>query len=148
MFIFQYHKEKVMEIANYANMIVGNINEAAILSGIKENNNNNREIFESICRNLQPRNRILVMTAGSSGSYCTEFNYQRNQLEYIYQYFANKISNDEIQDSNGAGDAFFGGFLSEYLNGNSLHECCRIGTEAATVILRNVGCTFPRNHKF
>ena len=40
MFIVQYHSEKIMEIANKADMIVGNINEAEILSGIKSDGNN------------------------------------------------------------------------------------------------------------
>ena len=41
-----------------------------------------------------------------------------------------------------------GGFLSEYLKGSSINDCCRIGTESASVILHHVGCTFPKNLKF
>ena len=148
MFIVQYHSEKIIEIANKADMIVGNINEAEILSGIKADGNNVKEIFENIFLKLAPRDRLLVFTAGSSGVYCAQFDYKRNQIDYIFQYFANKINNDDIVDLNGAGDSFLGGFLSEYLKGSSIYECCKIGTEAASVILRNVGCTFPKNMKF
>ena len=145
MFIVQYHSEKIMEIANKADMIVGNINEAEILSGIKADGNNVKEIFENIFLKLAPRDRLLVFTAGSSGVYCAQFDYKRNQIDYIFQYFANKINNDDIVDLNGAGDSFLGGFLSEYLKGSPIYECCKIGTEAASVVLRNVGCTFPKN---
>ena len=148
MFIVQYHSEKIMEIAHKADMIVGNINEAEILSGIKSDGNNVKEIFENIFLKLAPRDRLLVFTAGSSGVYCAQFDYKRNQIDYIFQYFANKINNDDIVDLNGAGDSFLGGFLSEYLKGSPIYECCKIGTEAASVILRNVGCTFPKNMKF
>ena len=148
MFIVQYHSEKIMEIAHKADIIVGNINEAEILSGIKADGNNVKEIFENIFLKLAPRDRLLVFTAGSSGVYCAQFDYKRNQIDYIFQYFANKINNDDIVDLNGAGDSFLGGFLSEYLKGSSIYECCKIGTEAASVILRNVGCTFPKNMKF
>ena len=144
MFIVQYHSEKILEIANKSNMIVGNIKEVEILSGVKEGGTT-QEIFETLFKKLEPRDRLLVITAGSSGAYCAKYDYKRNQLDFIHQYFANKISNDEIVDLNGAGDAFMGGFLSEYLKGSSINECCRIGTEAASVILHNVGCTFPKN---
>ena len=147
MFIVQYHSEKIMEIAHKADMIVGNINEAEILSGIKSDGNNVKEIIENIFLKLAPRDRLLVFTAGSSGVYCAQFDYKRNQIDYIFQYFANKINNDDIVDLNGAGDSFLGGFLSEYLKGSPIYECCKIG-EAASVILRNVGCTFPKNMKF
>ena len=148
MFIVQNHSEKIIEIANKADMIAGNINEAEILSGIKADGNNVKEIFENIFLKLAPRDRLLVFTAGSSGVYCAQFDYKRNQIDYIFQYFANKINNDDIVDLNGAGDSFLGGFLSEYLKGSPIYECCKIGTEAASVVLRNVGCTFPKNMKF
>ena len=146
MFIVQYHYDKLMEIANKCDMIVANIKEAELLSGVK--GGNPKEVFDAIFKKLSPRDRLLVITAGSQGVYCAKYNYKRNQLDFIFQYFANKINNDEIVDLNGAGDSFLGGFLSEYLKGSSLYDCCRIGTEAASVILRNVGCTFPKNLVF
>ena len=146
MFIVQYHSDKIIEIANRCDMIVGNIKEAEIFAGINDGNPAN--IFETIFKKLAPRDRILIITAGAQGVYCSKFDYRRNQLDFVYQYFANKINNDSIVDLNGAGDSFLGGFLSEYLKGSSLHDCCRIGTEAASIILRNVGCTFPKNLKF
>ena len=146
MFIVQYHYDKLMEIANKCDMIVANIKEAELLSGVK--GGNPKEVFDAIFKKLSPRDRLLVITAGSQGVYCAKYNYKRNQLDFIFQYFANKINNDEIVDLNGAGDSFLGGFLSEYLKGSSLNDCCRIGTEAASVILRNVGCTFPKNLVF
>ena len=148
MFIVQYHSEKILEIANKANLIVGNLNEAEILAGIKRDRDNPREVFEKIFQKLAPKDRLLIFTNGANGVYCGKYDYKRNQCDFIFQYFANKINDDDIVDLNGAGDAFLGGFLSEYLKGNSIYECCKIGTEASSVILRNVGCTFPKNFKF
>ena len=147
MFIVQFHSEKVMEIANKSDIIVGNIGEAEILAGLK--GAKPKEIFETLFRKMIPKeNRILVITAGASGSYCAKYDYKNNTLDFIFQYFANKINHEDITDLNGAGDAFLGGFLSEYIKGSPLYDCCRIGTEAASVILRNVGCTFPKHYKF
>ena len=55
-----------------------------------------------------------------------------------------------IVDLKGAGDDFLGGFLAMYLKGNRgnrLFSCCKTGNDAASVILRNVGCTYPKNLK-
>ena len=48
---------------------------------------------------------------------------------------------------NGAGDAFLGGFLSQFMKGSSLYSCCTAGNDAAYVILQNIGCTFPKDLK-
>ena len=57
------------------------------------------------------------------------------------------MKTEEIVDLNGAGEAFLGVFLSHYMKGASLYSCCRAGNDASYVILKNVGCTFPRDKK-
>jgi adenosine kinase len=50
---------------------------------------------------------------------------------------------EELVDTNGAGDAYVGGFLAGLVKGLPLAECCRAGAYAASVIVRQSGCTFP-----
>ena len=57
------------------------------------------------------------------------------------------IKMEDIVDLNGAGDAFLGGFLSQYMQGKSLEACCKGGNDAASIILKSIGCTFPKNAK-
>jgi sugar/nucleoside kinase (ribokinase family) len=38
-----------------------------------------------------------------------------------------QVSADKIVDTNGAGDAFVGGFLSQLACGKDISECCRAG---------------------
>ena len=45
--------------------------------------------------------------------------------------------------TNGAGDAFVGGFLSQLVSGKDVAECCRGGNFAANVIIQRSSCTFP-----
>ena len=47
-----------------------------------------------------------------------------------------KIPKEEIVDSNGAGDAFVGGFLAGLIKGGDLEQCVYAGHYAAGVILR------------
>ena len=80
-----------------------------------------QEIFENIFRKLKPKeNRLLVITDGGNGAFCARYDYKNNHLISFLQCFANKLKEEEIRDLNGAGDAFLGGFLSEYMKGNDI----------------------------
>ena len=146
--IIQHNIDKIIEIANMSDMIIGNMEETEVLAGGK--NTVFQETYEKVHKILSPRNRLLVVTCGSHGVYCSKYNYKSMRLELILQCFPNFVKNDEIVDLNGAGDAFLGGFLAMYLKGNRgnrLFSCCKTGNDAASVILRNIGCTFPKNLK-
>uniref|UniRef100_A0A8C2TFM4 Adenosine kinase n=1 Tax=Coturnix japonica TaxID=93934 RepID=A0A8C2TFM4_COTJA len=54
----------------------------------------------------------------------------------------------EIVDTNGAGDAFVGGFLSQLVYERPVTECIRAGHYAASVIIKRSGCTFPEKPDF
>ena len=144
--IVQNIMDKIKEIANMSDMIIGNIEEIEVLAECK--NGIFQETYEKVHKMLTPRNRILIVTCGKHGVYCSKYNYNSKRLELILQCFPNFVKNDEIVDLNGAADAFLGGFLAMYIKGtsdNKLYSCCRIGNDVASVILRNVGCTFPSN---
>jgi adenosine kinase len=59
-----------------------------------------------------------------------------------------KISQDKLVDTNGAGDAFVGGFLSQIVTGKCIEEAIRAGNYAANVIIQRSGCTFPPKPEF
>ena len=143
--IIESQKEKILEIANLADMIIGNFNAAEILA--EGRGKNMKETFEKIHKKLISKERMLVITAGCQGAFCSKFNYQTMQLEFLFQDFPQNIKNSEIVDVNGDGDAFFGGFLSQQMQGKTLSACCKCGNEIANVVIRNVGCTFPKNTK-
>ena len=96
---------------------------------------------------MAPRDRLFVVTDGCNGVYLSKYNYKKEQLDFILQSFPLLMKTEEIVDLNGAGDAFLGGFLSQYMKGASLYSCCRAGNDASYVILKNVGCTFPKDKK-
>ncbi|KPP75757.1 hypothetical protein Z043_104972 [Scleropages formosus] len=58
------------------------------------------------------------------------------------------IDQNDIVDTNGAGDAFVGGYLSELVQGQPMERCIRAGHYAANVIIRRAGCTFPEKPDF
>lgn len=58
------------------------------------------------------------------------------------------LPKEKLVDTNGAGDAFVGGFLSQLICGKDLGECCRAGNYAARIIIQRSGCTLPESSEF
>lgn len=58
------------------------------------------------------------------------------------------LNQEDIVDSNGAGDAFAGGYLSQLVLDKPISDCVRCGNYAARVILQRSGITFPAQHDF
>lgn len=52
------------------------------------------------------------------------------------------LAKEDLVDTNGAGDAFVGGFLSQLLLGKELSECCRGGNYSANYIIQTAGTQF------
>ena len=73
-----------------------------------------------------------------------KYNYLEKHLEFILTSIPQQIKMEEIVDEIGFEDAFFGGFLSEYMKGNSLYLCLKKGNEMANIVLKNPGCSFER----
>ncbi len=59
-----------------------------------------------------------------------------------------RLAKEQLVDTNGAGDAFVGGVLSQLVCGKSLAEACRAGNYAANTIIQRSGCTFPPTPAF
>lgn len=49
---------------------------------------------------------------------------------------------NKVVDPTGAGDAFMGGFLAEYVQGEDSRWCACVGSAAASVVVEGVGPTF------
>jgi adenosine kinase len=145
-FLLQAHYDKVIEIANQSDFVFCNIEEAEALA--VEKGETPQDTIARAHKKLAPNNaRLLVVTAGSRGVIGSKYDFERDQLDFVIQSFPKFIKNEEIVDTNGAGDAFLGGFLAQWMQGRSIEVCCKAGNTASGVILKNVGCTFPIDMK-
>ena len=59
-----------------------------------------------------------------------------------------KIDKDKIVDTNGAGDAFVGGFLSQFVDGKEEKVCVAAGTYAAQYMIQRAGTTLEGKPEF
>lgn len=53
------------------------------------------------------------------------------------------MDKDLIRDTNGAGDSFVGGFLSQIALGKDIDAAIRAGKMCSRIVLQQIGCTFP-----
>ena len=58
------------------------------------------------------------------------------------------VAAGDIVDTNGAGDAFVGGFLAAFIKGKDTAECCKAGSYAASVIIKTSGTALPAQCDF
>jgi len=66
----------------------------------------------------------------------------------VTRYEVEKLPKELLVDTNGAGDAFVGGFLSQLVKeenmvNTDLKACVEAGHWAARQIIQRSGCTFP-----
>lgn len=90
---------------------------------------------------------VLVVTDGANGGYYIE----NGEAHHYDSFRINPI------DTNGAGDTFHGAFVSEYLAGNGVAECCRFASAVSAYkcthkgvrdfeLNRDVICEFMRKN--
>jgi adenosine kinase len=66
----------------------------------------------------------------------------------LYTYPVIPLAKEDLVDTNGAGDAFVGGFLSQLVAGKDIPECVRGGNYGANAIIQQSGCKCPGVPKF
>lgn len=81
------------------------------------------------------RNRITVITRGDSSIFLVKDG-------EVLEYEVDKIDDENIKDTNAAGDAFIGGFLAKYVQNFPTDYCVKCGIWAAREVIRNIGCKF------
>jgi len=59
-----------------------------------------------------------------------------------------KLAKESLVDTNGAGDAYVGGFLAALSKDLAVSECCRAGSYAASVVVQHSGCTYPAKPEY
>ena len=139
--------QKFIEIAKDSDIIVGNIYEAKEFANCQNNEIN--KIYEIILKKLNPNNnRLLIITDLPKVVYCGKYDYINQRLNCIWTVFNENIDEETIENLNGIGGAFFGGFLSQYMNGYDILDCCRIGLKASNEVMKQIGCILNENVNF
>lgn len=144
-FVSQQFKEPLMSAMPYVGVLFGNKEEAETLAREhKWHTNDVEEIGQRIAslpNEDHKRERIVVITQSSQPVLL----FQGNSIE---DFPVQKLAPEQIVDTNGAGDAFVGGFLAQYIIKKPLDVCVRCGIWAAAQIIQQSGCTFEGKPSF
>ncbi len=90
----------------------------------------------------------MVITSGPFPAYVAEYDFINEKITYFHSVPPEPVDENLIVDTNGAGDAFAGGFLSKYMRKEPLDKCMKAGHWAASLIIQSRGCLIPDEMNF
>ncbi|KAK5663956.1 hypothetical protein OQA88_168 [Cercophora sp. LCS_1] len=140
-FIAQFFKEPLDATAPYWDYIIGNETEAAAYSeshglGLTDV----KEIAKALANlpkaNTQ-RKRVAIITQGTEPTVVAI-----QGEDEVKEYPVHAIAKEEICDTNGAGDAFAGGFCAGVVDGKSLDESIDMGQWLAKLSIKELGPSY------
>merc|ERR1711991_709806 len=140
-FLIQFFKDPMNQVIPYADFIFSNEDEAATYA--KENGFDETEDLSKIALALAAldkvnasRPRMVVITCGSEATIVAHEG-------VVDTYPVDKLDSSLIIDTNGAGDAFVGGFLAGLAKGQAVADCVQAGHTAAAMIIQTPGIVLP-----
>jgi len=139
-FLCQFFKDQMSSVLPFTDVVFGNETEAAAYSEV--HNLNTTDIAEiamkiaMLPKENGSKSRLVVITQGEGPVIAVEHGKVRS-------YPVTPLASSDIVDTNGAGDAFVGGFLAQRILGQDLDTCVKCGIWAATHCIRRSGCTMP-----
>merc|ERR1712183_378067 len=90
----------------------------------------------SLIPSAKSRKRTVVITQGADPT-IVAINGQ------VKEYPILALPKEKLVDTNGAGDAYVGGFLAALSKGLAIKQCCQAGAYSAGVIVQHSGTQFP-----
>jgi adenosine kinase len=136
-------KAAVDSLLPLTDFLFGNESEAATFGKVSGwGDISVKEVAEKIQKMpKEGKPRYVVFTQGSTATVVAG-------PDGVKEYPVPAVPAEEIVDTNGAGDAFVGGFLAQLAQGKPIEECVRCGHWAGGVIIRRSGCAYPEKPDF
>lgn len=141
--------QALKDLLPYVDFVFGNETEAATLADVMSWGTSDLEqiaIKLAQWDKVTVRPRTVVFTHGAKPTVIAIADSTR--IWSVNQYPVLPIAKDDIVDTNGAGDAYVGGFLAGLARGMSVADCAAHGNYAASTIIRQSGCAFPEKPDF
>ncbi|XP_017778773.1 PREDICTED: adenosine kinase 2 isoform X2 [Nicrophorus vespilloides] len=144
-FLSTFYKKPLMEAMPYVDILFGNESEAETFASEQNFQTKDlKEIAQKICdlpKQNENKKRIVIITTGTNPVILADNG-------KITEYPIIKLEHEKVVDTNGAGDAFVGGFLAQYIQQQPLEVCIKCGVWTASQIIQRSGCTFEGKATF
>ncbi|KAG2037599.1 Ribokinase-like protein [Suillus americanus] len=143
-FIPQFFGTQLQSILPYCDIIIGNETEAeayAAANGLPDTKDL-AAIAKAVAispKSNKSRPRVVIFTHGAESTILVS----SAEPDSPKVFKVSPIDDKLIVDTNGAGDAFAGGFLGAYVAGKSLDECVEVGHKMGAMCVQLVGPQFP-----
>jgi adenosine kinase len=139
-FIAQFFTAQLQQVIPYCDIIIGNESEAeawASAVGLPDKKDL-KAIAKSIAispKSNASRPRVVVFTQGAESTVLVSSAEQDTPKVFP----VTPLTDDKIVDTNGAGDAFAGGFIGAFVAGKELDECVEAGHKMGGMCVQQVG---------
>eukprot|EP00903_Cladosiphon_okamuranus_P010813 g10215.t1 len=143
-FLIQFFGDQMAAVLPYCDFVFGNESEAAAFGEKQGWGTDVATValkLAAMPKASGTRARVVVFTQGSESTIVAN-----NGMTTEYK--VDMLSKDQLVDTNGAGDAFVGGFLSQLMKNEDIDKCVDAGHWAARVIIQRSGCTFPETCEY
>lgn len=145
-FIPQFFKDPLDQTAEYWDYVIGN--ETEMLAYAKSHGLETEDM-QTIAKHLvqlpkknTKRPRTVIITQGTDATIIATTDKAGGEVS-INEVPVHAIAQDEICDTNGAGDAFAGGFVAGIVKGEPLDACVDLGQWLARLSIRELGPSYP-----
>ncbi len=122
-YICDLYMKEILEIIEYADCVFGNEDETSAFGRKIGLDFTNLHEVTTYIANLPKKDlskpRIVTTTQGINPVLCTINNFETGEI-LKFETEVDVIDKENIMDLNGAGDAFVGGFLSQYVQGRDI----------------------------
>jgi len=138
-FIIDFFADQVATALKYADYLFCNESEAEAYGKKHGLGTDLQEIAKAIAASPKAnasRERTVVFTQGSKSTIVV-------QKGVVTEYGVDPLAKELLVDTNGAGDAFVGGFMAQLVQGKDIAACVDAGHWAARFVIQQSGTTLP-----
>ncbi|KAK5052119.1 hypothetical protein LTR84_002923 [Exophiala bonariae] len=144
-FIPQFFKDQLAEVLPYTDYVFGNENEAKTWAESQGHKDISipeaAKLLAQTPKTNEKRPRVVIITQGTDPTIVAVA--EKGKDVQVQEYPVAAIEKDAINDTNGAGDAFAGGFAAGVVEGDSLASSIKKGHWLARLGLQELGPSYP-----
>lgn len=142
-FVPQFFKDQLAEVMPYCDYVFGNENEAKTWGesqgyGSEKSITEYAKLMASVPEKVNKKKpRVVIVTQGTDDTIVAVAEEGKDVV--VREMPVPVIEKEKINDTNGAGDAFAGGFCAGVVEGKDLEECIAMGHWLARLGLQELG---------
>jgi adenosine kinase len=150
-FLIHGYKQDYLDIIEQVEIVFGNEDECDAFGVVHEVGSTDRRDIAKYIARLPKKDttlpRTVIITQGAEETIIAVHDFEKDETT-ITTHPVEKLSQEELVDTNSAGDSFAGGYLAARALGHSHETAMKAAAYCAKYIIQTSGCSFPRPCEF